>query len=63
MLTACALGTDGVDFDFCIRNRDMRSDLQHEAQSVSRGIVSQTHRHGQARPCYQHSVTVKSMNE
>jgi len=30
---------------------------------VSGGIVSQTHRHGQARPCYQLSFTVKSMNE
>ena len=43
MLTAGALRSDGVDFDFCIRNRNVGGNLQHGGNPYPSGIVSQAH--------------------
>ena len=43
MLTAGALRSDGVNFDFCIRNRNVGGNLQHGGNPYPSGIVSQAH--------------------
>ena len=34
MLAASALRSDGVNFDFCIGNRDVRGNLEHQGQAL-----------------------------